>query len=78
MTASEQRVFLRFMKKHKAWNKFKKQVKKEFPELPLSEYFSNLTLNNVLPCGFQYDKSPQGAAYWYDLEAKLQKVAKNG
>lgn len=78
MTTSEQHVFLRFMKKHKAWSKFKKLVRKEFPRIPLSEYFSNLTLNNVLPCGFLYDESPQGAAYWYKLERKFQKLAKNG
>ena len=76
MTASEQHAFLRFMQKHKAWNKFKKLVKETYPDWSLSQYFSKLKIESVLYAGFHFDKSPQGAMYWYNLDEECQKCVK--
>ena len=72
MTASEQHVFLRFMKKHKAWSKFKKEYYKEFND-PLSFHLETLQLDEVIPCAFTYDRTPQGFFYWHLLDYKFQK-----
>ena len=74
MTASEQHVFLRFMKKHKAWNKFKKLVKNHHCNLSLSKYFSEVCLLDVIPCAFPFDRTPQGFTYWNSLDDKFQKL----
>ena len=72
MTASEQHVFLRFMKKHKAWNKFKKEYYKEFND-PLSFHLETLQRDEVIPCAFLYDRTPQGFFYWHLLNYKFLK-----
>ena len=73
MTASEQHVFLRFMKKHKAWNKFKKEYYKEFDE-PLSFHLKTLQRDEVIPCAFPFDRTHQGFTYWHSLDDKFQKL----
>ena len=78
MTRSEQHVFLRFMQKHKAWNKFKKQVKKDHVKLSLSQYFERVSIYDAISCGFFFDRSLQGGNYWYNLNEKLQKIADHG
>ena len=72
MTASEQHVFLRFMKKHKAWSKFKKEYYKEF-NYPLSFRLETLQRDEVIPCAFTYNRTPQGSFYWHLLDYKFQK-----
>lgn len=74
MTASEQHVFLRFMKKHKAWNKFKKLVKNHHCNLSLSKYFSKVCLLDVLTGAFFFNRTPQGQDYWYNLDDEFQKL----
>lgn len=73
MTASEQHVFLRFMKKHKAWSKFKKEYYKEFND-PLSFHLETLQRDEVIPCAFQYNRTPQGSTYWWKLDNEFQKL----
>ena len=73
MTASEQHVFLRFMKKHKAWNKFKKEYYKEFND-PLNFHLETLQRDEVIPCAFLYDRTPQGFTYWDLLNNKFLKL----
>ena len=73
MTASEQHVFLRFMKKHKAWNKFKKEYYKEFDE-PLSFHLKMLQRDEVIPCAFPFYRTPQGFTYWHLLNNKFLKL----
>lgn len=72
MTASEQHVFLRFMQKHKAWNKFKKEYYKEFND-PLSFHLETLQRDEVIPCAFQYNRTHQGFFYWHLLNYKFLK-----
>ena len=73
MTASEQHVFLRFMKKHKAWNKFKKEYYKGFNE-PLSVHLETLQRDEVILCAFIYYRTPQGFTYWHLLNNKFLKL----
>ena len=73
MTASEQHVFLRFMKKHKAWNKFKKEYYKEFND-PLNFHLETLQRDEVIPCSFLYYRTPQGFTYWWKLDNEFQKL----
>lgn len=75
MTASEQHVFIRFMKKHKAWNKFKKQLD---VGTSLSSYLNRVDPLQALTNAFPWNRTPQEWHYWYNLDCKLQKVAKNG
>ena len=72
MTASEQHVFLRFMKKHKAWSKFKKEYYKEFNN-PLSFHLEKLQRDEVIPSAFTYNRTPQGFTYWHSLDNKFLK-----
>ena len=73
MTASEQHIFLRFMKKHQAWNKFKKEYYKEFDK-PLSFHLKMLQRDEVIPCAFTFNRTPQGFTYWHSLDDKFQKL----
>ena len=75
MTASEQHVFLRFMKKHKAWNKFKKQID---VGMSLSSYLNIVDPLQALTSAFTWNRTQQEWHYWYNLDCKLQKIAKNG
>ncbi len=71
MTASEQHVFLRFIKKHKAWSRFKKQLD---VGRSLSDYINRVDPSQVLTSAFPWGKSQQGWNYWINLNNEFQKL----
>jgi hypothetical protein len=83
------KLFIRFLKENKAYNKFMRnalslngfEYRKRYCEgRTLNEHINyELKYNNgknIIDCSFQWDKTDEGADFWYDIYLKWEFISK--